>query len=218
MKLWELLSPRSDRLDELLNQPLDWAWVVKRQHGWIASFYPDGDRIDVTLSMGDGVDIIDIMFSSKESGLDISGAGHQFKIFATVAAIIRDFFKSNPLEPIRFSAKEASRSKLYRRFSDMIAKELGWKVTTQKMGHDTVFQIEPKNQVNEWGVIVPNVNTTCDVHPGEIQRQAAKFGNTLDAKGRPPLLSGSYGDDSARFSANQGDPLYGPNGTRLKRE
>lgn len=70
-------------------------------------------------------------------------------------------------------------------------------------------------KLNEEGKIVPGVNTTCDVQPGETQRQAAKFGNKLDAKGRPPLLSGSYGDDSARFSANQGDPFYGSDGTRL---
>jgi hypothetical protein len=71
------------------------------------------------------------------------------------------------------------------------------------------------HKLNEDGKIVPGVNTTCDVGPGETQRQAAKFGNTLDSKGRPPLLSGSYGDDTARFSANQGDPFYGPDGTRL---
>lgn len=71
-------------------------------------------------------------------------------------------------------------------------------------------------KLNEWGKIVPGVNTTVDVQPGEIQRQAEKFGNKLDAKGRPPLLSGSYGDDSARFSANQGDPFFGPDGTRPK--
>ncbi len=73
----------------------------------------------------------------------------------------------------------------------------------------------PSTKLNEDGKIIPNVNTTVDVKPGETNRQAAKFGNALDAKGRPPLLRGSYGDDSARFSANQGDPFYGPDGTRL---
>lgn len=31
--------------------------------------------------------------------------------------------------------------------------------------------------INEDGVIVPGVNTTVDVKPGETERQAAKFGN-----------------------------------------
>ena len=78
-----------------------------------------------------------------------------------------------------------------------------------------LFNSEPFDFLKEEGKIIPNVNTTVDVQPGETQRQAAKFGNTLDAKSRPPLLRGSYGDDSARFSANQGDPFYGPDGTRL---
>ena len=73
-------------------------------------------------------------------------------------------------------------------------------------------------KLKEDGKIISGVNTTCDVKPGETERQAAKFGNKLDSKGRPPLLSGSYGDDSARFSANQGDPFYGSNGTRLTDE
>ena len=34
-----------------------------------------------------------------------------------------------------------------------------------------------KQITNEDGVIVPGVNTTVDVKPGETERQAAKFGN-----------------------------------------
>jgi hypothetical protein len=36
--------------------------------------------------------------------------------------------------------------------------------------------------------IITKQNTTKDVKPGETQRQAAKFGNRLDSKGRPPRL------------------------------
>jgi hypothetical protein len=41
------------------------------------------------------------------------------------------------------------------------------------------------------GKIVPGVNTTPDVKPGETARQAAKFGNKVDKDGRPPELSSS---------------------------
>ena len=34
-----------------------------------------------------------------------------------------------------------------------------------------------RESTNEDGVIVPGVNTTVDVKPGETERQAAKFGN-----------------------------------------
>ena len=49
------------------------------------------------------------------------------------------------------------------------------------------------------GVVAPNKKTakdpryansmTVDVKPGETKRQAAKFGNKVDAIGRPPLLN-----------------------------
>jgi len=40
--------------------------------------------------------------------------------------------------------------------------------------------------LDEWGVITKQ-NTTADVKPGEVQRQAKKLGMTIDKKGRPPL-------------------------------
>jgi len=43
--------------------------------------------------------------------------------------------------------------------------------------------------LSEDGRIVKGVNTTVDVGPDEIKRQAAKFGNTVDRDGRPPTLS-----------------------------
>lgn len=39
------------------------------------------------------------------------------------------------------------------------------------------------------GRVVKGVNTTIDVGPDEIKKQAAKFGNTVDKDGRPPLLN-----------------------------
>ena len=39
------------------------------------------------------------------------------------------------------------------------------------------------------GKIVPGVNTTPDVKPGETVRQAAKFGNKVGKDGRPPELA-----------------------------
>ena len=39
------------------------------------------------------------------------------------------------------------------------------------------------------GRIVKGVNTTPDVGPGEIKRQAAKLGMTTDVDGRPPIAS-----------------------------
>src|SRR6056297_3530316 len=46
-----------------------------------------------------------------------------------------------------------------------------------------------ESQVNEWGRIVKDVNTTVDVGTDEIKQQAAKFGNTVDKDGFPPTMS-----------------------------
>jgi hypothetical protein len=43
-------------------------------------------------------------------------------------------------------------------------------------------------EIAEWGLIVPGVNTTVDVGPDAIQKQAAKFGNKVTRKGVPPSI------------------------------
>jgi hypothetical protein len=43
--------------------------------------------------------------------------------------------------------------------------------------------------IKEDGRIVKGVNTTVDVGPDEIKRQAAKFGNSVDRDGRPPTMT-----------------------------
>jgi len=206
MRLWELFNTAP--LNELLNQPVTWEWKKKSERSWVAKFaihettffvYFDGsDKDDVEISFtGDGRE-------------DITGEGNSFTVFATVSEIVRDFLKHRHPYSVNFNAKEPSRMKLYSRFASLIAKEFNGDLSRHN-GQDGKFKI----YLREDGKIIPNVNTTCDVQPGETERQAAKFGNELDSKGRPPLLSGSYGDDTARFSANQGDPFYGSDGTRL---
>ena len=81
-----------------------------------------------------------------------------------------------------------------------------------------LFGDEPGSSMDfllEFGKIVKNVNTTIDVQPGEIQRQAAKFGNNLDANGNPPTFKGGRGQSTnAADMVNKGDDWYGRDGTR----
>jgi hypothetical protein len=56
-------------------------------------------------------------------------------------------------------------------------------------------EIYGKRAIVENGVITDQ-NTTDDVKPGEIQRQALKFGNKIDKKGSPPLLHKSAAKNS----------------------
>jgi 5'(3')-deoxyribonucleotidase len=56
----------------------------------------------------------------------------------------------------------------------------------------------------EDGRIVKGVNTTPDVGPNEITKQAKKFGNTVDKDGRPPTLSKKVKGKSTNVLFNLG--------------
>lgn len=74
-----------------------------------------------------------------------------------------------------------------------------------------------RDALREEGKIVPNVNTTVDVQPGETQRQAAKFGFNLDAQGCPPTFQkGAHSFTNAKDTVNGGDDWMGKDGTKLK--
>ena len=48
------------------------------------------------------------------------------------------------------------------------------------------------------GKVVPGVNTTADVQPGELRRQAAKFGFNVDDHGKPGLVMESVNVKAAQ--------------------
>ena len=60
------------------------------------------------------------------------------------------------------------------------------------------------NLLGEDGRIVKGVNTTVDVGPDEIKKQAKKFGNTVDKDGNPPTLSTKVKGKSTNVLFNLG--------------
>ena len=58
--------------------------------------------------------------------------------------------------------------------------------------------------ITEDGRIVKCVNTTVDVGPDEVTKQAAKFGNKVDKDGRPPTLSKKVKGKSTNVLFNLG--------------
>jgi len=70
--------------------------------------------------------------------------------------------------------------------------------------------------ISEEGLIVPGVNTTIDVKPGEIARQGAKMGFDLNSSGLPPLIYGSGHQKKSsppKMKKEKGQTFYGKNGT-----
>lgn len=76
------------------------------------------------------------------------------------------------------------------------------------------WQVFETQVVKEDGKIVPNVNTTKDVQPGEITRQAAKFGNKLKADGTPPTFTDQGNFTNAKDTVDSSKAAYGKDGTR----
>ena len=62
-------------------------------------------------------------------------------------------------------------------------------------------------EIKEWGRIKKGVNTTVDVGPDEIKKQAAKFGNTVDKDGRPANVSSKKKVSENDDRLNQKDPV-----------
>jgi hypothetical protein len=58
----------------------------------------------------------------------ITGTGDQFKIFATVMDVLRDFIKSQAPDRVTFEAKEKSRFDLYKALIRRFASRMGYKL------------------------------------------------------------------------------------------
>ena len=256
-KLQEVTNPpevAESQLEEAFDQPYPWRWGDRSsQRMWTASF------ADVVVIFSvDGAGEWEISFN-RDGSQAVTGEGDQFKIFATVIDIAKDFISLKRPKVIQFTAHKeetettSSRTKLYSAMVNRFANSLGYEskekpfndfvvyVLTRKQDESVTeaaakgtkaeagYQPNPKNgqkcinctmwrdpnkcsavagnidpegwcdwyaggaygkrgkRVDEDGRIVPGVNTTVDVKPGETERQAAKFGNKLTKSG-PPLL------------------------------
>lgn len=202
---------------EALDRAVDWQWVRKNSGEWIAKFQSSKQNYWVYLDGEDNKQVL-LTFTDGQNSEEITGSGDPFTVFAAVSDIVRDFLKHRQPKSLYFVAKGRGRQKLYKRLAQKLSNELGKHDAVELGQLDDTQQMFYRIKLKEDGKVVSGVNTTCDVQPGETQRQAIKFGNALDSQGRPPLLQGSYGDDTARYSANQGDPFYGPDGTILTPE
>ena len=145
--------------------------------------------------------IYEVIFAHKEHGLDVSGTGSAFRVFSAIEQLIKyaiQHQKTVPIKGIFFTAQGSSRQKLYSKLSQLLAKNLGWQVSTDPQ--DMPYNINPKIEKGflvkqtklseEGGVgrVVKGVNTTSDVGPREIQKQARKFGNITTPDGVPPQI------------------------------
>lgn len=127
----------------------------------------------------------------SNSGVDNTGHGSEFVVFATVLSIMKEFIHTYDPEVLKFSGdKSNGRSKLYRIMAGKLQTQIarmGYEVEEKELYGASYFTMT-KRAVQECagvGRIVKGVNTTVDVGPDEIRKQAAKFGNDVSRDGRP---------------------------------
>ena len=73
------------------------------------------------------------------SGFGIIGAGEAFRVFATVAAILKDFIKAKKPEAFHFTADEKSRIKLYNKLTKKITSSSPYELTKIKATDNLIY-------------------------------------------------------------------------------
>ena len=152
---------------------------------------------------------------TRNGSHEVTGGGGQMRIFGAVINHILSFIQKHNVNQLiftahkpegGFSARDTGRSDLYKKMVMKYAQGTGYTLNTQDKGNNDVFTLtrNAPQDVTEDGKIVPGVNTTVDVKPGETERQAAKFGNKLTKNG-PPLLMA----EEKRYTAKEWATLEG---------
>ena len=147
-------------VNEAFDNPYPYTW--DSTHDKYAEFGNDSFLAKAEMDMGE----LMVMFTLGKPGvswtidfavdgaMDKTGDGDQFRIFATVVAVIKDWMANkvdlSKVTQIDFSsdkdgAAEDSRSKLYKRFGQQLASKLGWNLEITDRGQFASFKIKNPN-------------------------------------------------------------------------
>ena len=168
-KLWFSLPYLKESITEAFDNPYPYTWDAS--HDRYAEFGNDSFLAKAEMDMGE----LMVMFTLGKPGvswtidfavdgsMDKTGDGDQFRIFATVVAVIKDWMANkvdlSKVTQIDFSsdkdgAAEDSRSKLYKRFGQQLASKLGWNLEVTDRGQFASFKIKNPNAPVEEAVEV----------------------------------------------------------------
>lgn len=135
---------------ESLDTPLPFRWVKRDDDYWQAKFtLPNGTGyVCAIVEWSGGWEVTfrpETMSRDADSFFDVVGGTKQeFRIFATVVACVKDFLNVMHPHEIKFSAKEPSRQKLYRRLMSGVAAAIpGYKgsESPQRRDGEAVFLV-----------------------------------------------------------------------------
>jgi hypothetical protein len=143
------LTKQAQGVAEVFNQPYGFKW----DHGEFGDYdaltrLPDGTNLSIMFNSEDN-DEWQVEFYRNNSQ-EVTGAGDQQRVFATVLEAIRQFIEMQDPERIRFSAnkevepgqKSLSRSNLYSSLVRRYARSLGYAAEENDFGNRTVYGLE----------------------------------------------------------------------------
>ena len=118
---------------------------------------------------------------NKESILDVIGRSEieEFELKEFTLTDVKDMVKKGWMaRPSEKQWKELI--KIYNKYKGNVTRK-----DLLDLGIATLGRKESVKETGGVGKIVPGINTTIDVGPNEIKKQAAKFGNAVDKDGVP---------------------------------
>jgi hypothetical protein len=137
--------------NEALDNPYPYTWELEQEDYQVAAApLPNDSGLDVTFDNTDNNWFIDF---SVDFSQDKTGAGDEFRIFATVVAVIKDWWKNKfdkKADSIVWSGSKReeegnSRVKLYKRFAQQMASQTGWKLEITDGGSADLFKLSNPN-------------------------------------------------------------------------
>ena len=152
----------------------------------------------VELREKQGIYEVVLKHGTSATPISILGTGNAQKVFSSVAQLLRMAILQHHAQGISFTASEPSRKKLYDALSKLIAQTMGWKIITdpelmpyhQPKEKPYLIMDPTMQEAAGVGLVVPG-NMPTGIHPDEIRRQAAKFGNKVTSRGVPPIADSS---------------------------
>ena len=185
--------------NESLDNPYSYYWddTYNGDDSFLAKAEMDMGELMVMFSVGEPGVSWTIDFA-VDGSMDKTGDGDQFRIFATVVAVIKDWMANkvdlSKVTQIDFSSDkggeaEDSRAKLYKRFGQQLASKLGWNLEVTDRGQFASFKIKnPDAPVTE---NFADGKVKGKSRPGRVKRSGASCnGSVTELRAKAKKASG----------------------------
>jgi len=145
-------------LDESLEKAYSYEWNTQDASDWFGDFKTQsGKKVAVSISIYEYASGTWIVNFDTDNSMSKTGDGDQFRIFATVIAMIKEFVLEIQPKEVMFVAEKDpkpkgrtnSRIDLYNSFLNRFAKDLGYSFEKQNNGYKITFRMHKNEKLDE---------------------------------------------------------------------